>query len=298
MKVIEAKEQVLSLIRGDIERHELDVNLDPHPDDLRGEGKFYLNARPARVIHPYNGFHANINLDWFEGSSEPPEINYETFYWYVFALRGSNASKVATYHICDYHQMKEWVLDFDAPQGDDHRDHHDWRGEIHIEGQREGYFRWGDEPVDERRLGRSIRLRNIAQIAVGSRIGEEPAQDTGNLAEAAQRTEITTTRIIRDTALARRVKRLHDWECQLCGETVRLGEGDRYAEAHHIRPLGSPHDGPDVEENIVCVCPTCHVHLDYGTRLLQQENLANAEGHSVAEKYLNYHNTHIASATT
>ena len=38
----------------------------------------------------------------------------------------------------------------------------------------------------------------------------------------------------------------------------------RYAEGHHLHPLGSAYDGPDVRGNILVVCPTHHAEFDYG----------------------------------
>ncbi len=32
----------------------------------------------------------------------------------------------------------------------------------------------------------------------------------------------------------------------------------------HIRPLRRPHDGPDDESNILCLCPNHHVEIDKG----------------------------------
>ncbi|WP_143031422.1 MULTISPECIES: HNH endonuclease [Pseudomonas] len=105
------------------------------------------------------------------------------------------------------------------------------------------------------------------------------------------RSEVTIYRIIRDTLLARRVKQLHNYQCQLCGHTIVLPDGSRYAEAHHVQPLGAPHNGPDILENIVCVCPNHHAELDYGARTLNQADLRPAEGHSLGCRYLAYHNT-------
>lgn len=107
------------------------------------------------------------------------------------------------------------------------------------------------------------------------------------------RVEITTHRIIRDTLLARRVKQLHNFECQLCGHTVVLADGSRYAEAHHVQPLGQPHNGPDVLENIVCLCPNHHVELDYGARPLALAELRSVSGHTLAEAYIQYHNNSV-----
>ncbi len=107
------------------------------------------------------------------------------------------------------------------------------------------------------------------------------------------REEVTIYRIIRDTLLARQVKQLHNYQCQLCDHTIVLPDGNRYAEAHHVQPLGAPHDGPDVLENIVCVCPNHHAELDYGVRTLNHTDLNLADGHSVGIRFLSYHNSKV-----
>jgi putative restriction endonuclease len=73
----------------------------------------------------------------------------------------------------------------------------------------------------------------------------------------------TVTRVVRDTKLGREVKRHHDFTCQVCGTRLDCSGGP-YAEGAHIRPLGRPHDGPDVAENILCLCPNHHVLFDKG----------------------------------
>lgn len=40
--------------------------------------------------------------------------------------------------------------------------------------------------------------------------------------------------------------------------------GGHYAEAAHIRALGKPHAGPDVPENVLCLCPNHHALFDNG----------------------------------
>jgi 5-methylcytosine-specific restriction protein A len=54
----------------------------------------------------------------------------------------------------------------------------------------------------------------------------------------------TVSRIVRDTAMSSAIKLRYENTCQICSVTVDLGHRT-YSEAHHIRPLGSPHDGPD-----------------------------------------------------
>ena len=77
------------------------------------------------------------------------------------------------------------------------------------------------------------------------------------------RTRTSVLRVVRDTALGRQIKKLHKYQCQVCG--VRLeGPSGPYAEAAHIQPLGRPHNGPDVSENILCLCSNHHVLFDLG----------------------------------
>jgi hypothetical protein len=103
-----------------------------------------------------------------------------------------------------------------------------------------------------------------------------------------ERIKQETYRILRDTALAREVKESNKYQCHICGQILKLSDERPYAEAHHIKPLGSPHDGPDVRENILCVCPNHHVLLDYGAI-----KLAGAQLTGIAGEYIEYHNKNI-----
>lgn len=102
-----------------------------------------------------------------------------------------------------------------------------------------------------------------------------------------------TYRILRDTKIARYVKRLYDYKCQLCNYTIELPNGKKYAESHHIIPLGAPHNGPDVCENVLCVCPNHHAELDYGVIQLLPSAIFRNEKHKISEEYIKYHNTVI-----
>lgn len=78
-------------------------------------------------------------------------------------------------------------------------------------------------------------------------------------------------RLVRDAAVARNVKALHGGECQACGLRL-VGPDERpYSEGAHIRPLGQPHNGPDVEPNVLCLCPNCHVRLDIGAIVIEDD---------------------------
>jgi putative restriction endonuclease len=104
------------------------------------------------------------------------------------------------------------------------------------------------------------------------------------------------SRIIRNTAMAIRVKHLHGFACQVCGERLETPAGP-YAEAAHIRPLGAPHQGPDTSDNILCLCPNHHVLFDLGTLTIEDDLrltgttdwLRTAKGHTINPEHLRYH---------
>lgn len=66
---------------------------------------------------------------------------------------------------------------------------------------------------------------------------------------------------LRDTVLAIDLKRKYKNTCQVCHHALPL-TNSTFAEAHHIKPLGNPHCGPDIESNIIVVCPNHHVMFD------------------------------------
>jgi hypothetical protein len=118
-----------------------------------------------------------------------------------------------------------------------------------------------------------------------------PADASDPTVSGRVRTEVY--RILRDTDLARTIKLLHDDACQICGHVIPFPGGGRYSEVHHLRPLGSPHDGPDIAGNIIVLCPNHHVMCDYGMIRLDLDMLTVHNEHSIVADCLNYHNTHI-----
>jgi len=110
------------------------------------------------------------------------------------------------------------------------------------------------------------------------------------------REECVILRIVRDTGIARTVKQLHEFRCQICGERIELPDGRYYAEAHHIRPLGKPHNGDDVIENVICVCPNHHAELDYLATRLERKKLGLIPTHDVDTAAIEHHNKRCDTA--
>lgn len=113
------------------------------------------------------------------------------------------------------------------------------------------------------------------------------------------RREATVNRIVRNYALAASIKRLYDHTCQVCRTRLETAAGP-YSEAAHIRPLGIPHNGPDTLDNLLCLCPNCHVLFDghaltvsrQGTVLrlgVPEGELLIKDEHEISLMHLAYH---------
>lgn len=90
--------------------------------------------------------------------------------------------------------------------------------------------------------------------------------DTGGHAPSRPQTKralATHYRLVRDAKVPMRVKALYDDRCQVCGVRIEILSG-AYSEGAHIVPLGGGADGPDIEANVLCLCPNHHVMLDHG----------------------------------
>ncbi len=143
-----------------------------------------------------------------------------------------------------------------------------------------------------------FRLAKISERAtVGQEVREEPAGYA-----VPRRQEVILSRIVRDPKQARRVKALYGQRCQMCGTKLECPAGP-YSEAAHIRPLGTPHNGPDAEDNILCLCPNHHVLFDNGAISIAEDlSLTGGEGgvltvhkhHHINPDHLAYHRQHLA----
>ncbi|MFA0409116.1 HNH endonuclease [Vibrio splendidus] len=122
------------------------------------------------------------------------------------------------------------------------------------------------------------------------------ALDLPDGVEEPSRKYTTTYRILRDTTLARKLKLLHKNKCQICGCALTLKDGKSYSEAHHIIPLGKPHNGADVAENIIVLCPNHHVMCDYGSIKLNYDEITKAQGHKLSLNSITYHNETVCGA--
>jgi hypothetical protein len=131
---------------------------------------------------------------------------------------------------------------------------------------------------------------------IDRRLEDGETQKASDIDVSPDRVAITTYRILRDTDLARQIKALHEYRCQICGHTIQLADGSFYAEAHHVRPLGKPHNGPDTMGNIICVCPNHHAELDYGVMPLPATGRDDSSDHAIEKQYVDYHNRVIYRA--
>jgi len=114
-----------------------------------------------------------------------------------------------------------------------------------------------------------------------------------------KRKKSSVNRVVRDYQRSINLKNWHEHECQVCGISIPTSAG-LYAQAAHIQPLGEPHNGPDVEENMLCLCPNHHVIFDNGGFTVADDlcligikgKLRIVNKHKIDLKFIQYHREH------
>jgi hypothetical protein len=138
-------------------------------------------------------------------------------------------------------------------------------------------------------------------IAAGVLTPKEAVEPPIDLPEPPARYEARVSRIIRDTPLARELKHLYGFACQVCGCNFRVEPAPNsfYIEVHHVRPLGGDHAGSDSQANMLVLCPNHHAMFDYGIpRFLSLRSIEIAgvvhdltTKHDLSPDSIEYHNT-------
>lgn len=145
----------------------------------------------------------------------------------------------------------------------------------------------GSMAIDLSQFHKADSLRRVLQHRLG-----EPTDAVVDPDESPSigRATYRVQRIVRDSALTRKVKSLYDFSCQICNERIVGASGVPYAEGAHIWPLSA--GGPDALANILCLCPNHHVLLDTGAVLISDEHVARYRGSGRVLGSLTSHPSH------
>lgn len=181
----------------------------------------------------------------------------------------------------------------------------------------DGLYRVTDHWSQEGKAGFLMRRYRL-ELVEGTSLVALPPRDFNAARRIAQlpqgksnpgRKESTTQRIVRNSQVKRAVKELHNYTCQVCALRIETATG-AYAEGAHVRGLGTPHNGPDEPDNVLCLCPNHHVMFDYGMLAIaddgtvseldqtgseiRRHTLTTHPDHKVNPDHLAYHRQHYA----
>jgi hypothetical protein len=126
---------------------------------------------------------------------------------------------------------------------------------------------------DVRRFGQDARpLEAIPSVVAEiSKLKQTKRRTLEEIARQINTSEVVRVKRVvqqqlRDAQLSAILKALYDSQCMFCDARIHISiSPDKfYAEAAHIRPLGWPANGPDRSENMLVLCPNCHVQFDSG----------------------------------
>ena len=91
------------------------------------------------------------------------------------------------------------------------------------------------------------------------------------------------SRFVRDSLLVRKLKKLYNNRCQICGYTMEYSKGKFYSEVHHYKPLEE--NGNDDVDNMLVLCPNHHAEFDYKMLMVGTDGMSviNRNGEKVAK---------------
>lgn len=127
--------------------------------------------------------------------------------------------------------------------------------------------------------------------------GEIIVQESDLSYGKSDRKDYVINRLVRETRIAQSVKKLYDNRCQICGLQIKTPVAF-YAEAAHIKGLGQPHNGPDIEEN----CPNHHIMFDLGVIAINDDfsilgldsvSLMVHPDHKIGKEFIEYHREYL-----
>ncbi|MEU4410603.1 YDG/SRA domain-containing protein [Streptosporangium sp. NPDC023963] len=106
-----------------------------------------------------------------------------------------------------------------------------------------------------------------------------------------------------DRRLAAEIKNIYGHACQICGIVLEVPGGLKFASTVHIRSLELPHSGPDVKENMLCLCSNHRDLFKYGAITIEDDLkvVDQTDGevisdlvskHSISLEYIRYHREH------
>ena len=101
--------------------------------------------------------------------------------------------------------------------------------------------------------------------------------------------------------MAEDIKEIYEYKCQICNIYLKTPSGG-IAIGAHIKGLGKPHNGPDVIENMICLCPNHHTQFDYygfyiepesfeikGLNGFEEKKITLNKKHKIENRFLKYH---------
>ena len=120
--------------------------------------------------------------------------------------------------------------------------------------------------------------------------------------QRAPRVEETRERVQRIRENREKITLMYQYKCQVCGIQLDVPSGNPIAIGAHIKGVGRPSQGPDVVQNMLCLCPNHHAQFDRysfyidpdnykikGLQLFENKKIFKHQKHNIDSQFLRYH---------
>ena len=131
---------------------------------------------------------------------------------------------------------------------------------------------WADDEAEQERITSNTKIQNPL-----SKMHWDPVHiDDAEYIVKLRRRDNENTALL---------KRLFNFQCQICQKSIKRKHGPPYVEAAHIKPKSET--GSEIPGNILILCPNCHKEFDYGDRHITKhtgnrvEFVINGKSHSI-----------------
>ncbi len=187
---------------------------------------------------------------------------------------------------------------------------------VHTKKQKKGFWTyrgiWKLLDYNANFPSNKITPRGAIQKVFKFRLVKKGVDDPLQALKSTKLDEVPTPIATVDSLIGLQLRDDYDNRCQICGNTISIPGKGNYSMIRYLKPPDPPHNGPDIRENMMVLCPSHNAEMAFGvffidnaTMKIIHHNIANQyhdspirlnEDHQLSHEYLEYHKDEFCRA--